>query len=463
MPPKLTPPYNEEGLIPLIRFPNQGKGALYGLTHAGIGGEDLPEGYHYAINMTVEADRFRPSYASAQRWGITGAAKGTELRGWYDSSNIPIALLLQDGRVKIIKNATITDETDDTTATYGSGAFWDTAAGTGRFIVGTTTGSKFLQKRTNDGTWTAGTVAGLLCTEAGGAFYATANDYQVKKWALGNDPTSAAAGSTIAVGDNTAKIKSIGAIGSVPVIGKEDGIWIFSEAETRFINDLRLEKNSDNCLFMRPDGQGGVLTATWDGSLIHINKYFQPEIFDPREGKTLDRDTPLGKIVDACYYQGSYYVLTDQAYRLTQQCGLRVFFYDASADTYTDFTTEAADQRTDTVITLGSMTPGDFLYIGADAKFPLIDITMGAVSSTNARPTLTFAASGDGIFSATIQYTNLFDGTNSTPTANPTPFGQSGAFAMTTSSNFASWAQTTQTGFTGTGIAKFWMRIGLAT
>lgn len=461
VPPEGRPFYDPktgQGLIPIILFPNMGRGFGYGETDLGLFGETLPEGYHYTINMWPQARAFSPSYAAANKWGLVGANKPSDLFAWADNSNNPTVVLLQDSLVKIVKNATITAETDATTATYGAGAFWDISAGTARYVVGTTTGSKFLNARENDGTWdTEGTNVGQYCTVAGSLFWATLNDYQIRNWTLANNPLSAAASGTFTVGSNATKIKSIGAIGSAVIVGKEDGLWVWHEADSKFANDFAFPYHPDNCLFMRPDNQGGILTARWDGALVHIDKYLNPTIFDPRKGKQAGRDTPRGKIVDACAYEDHFYVLVDGAARLTQQCGIKVVFYDDSAGTYSDYSTEAADARLDTVVNIGSMTPGDYLYIGADQKFLVMDMKIGTASSANARMTINFGNSGDS-FTPGIGTADTFNGTDSTPATAATPFGQSGRISWNTDANLASWAKTTPSFL---GVEKFWMRIGL--
>ena len=63
----------------------------------------------------------------------------------------------------------------------------------------------------------------------------------------------------------------------------------------------------------------------------------------------------------------------------------KVWFYDASATTYTDYTDEATDKSGATHVTLSDMTSSDYLYIGFDDVVTGIAVYVDAVNGTGSR------------------------------------------------------------------------------
>lgn len=462
----LRPPDDGHEWIPIVLFPNQGFGYGFGPTRLGIGqpGQTTlptpPEGYHHTQNMSVRDGRtLSPSFAASASYPISATVPPSAVVPWETTAGVPTVLVLVGGVAKLLQAGLLTDETDATTDTYGNATFWDD--GTNALLVAGTGGSKFVQKRTQAGSWTAAADADRKATyvaEAGGALYGNPTAYQVAKWAAGNDPTGADPGTTIRVGTPAADINSIGAIGGSPIVGKEDGIWTFN-ADGDFQNDFPMNPHPHNFPFMRPDGQGGILTATWDGSLVRIQKFGNITSIHPLRDKSPDRAAPRGRIVDAVVYQDHIYVLHAPYARMTQPPGLVFYRTTDAGATYTDMSGSVIDGRLDTVGDISDMTTvgTDWLLLGSDAPFCAVQFTLATLNTATARLKMgvLLTSSLNRIDLTTAKY----DGTNSTPTADATPWGQSGVLAWT-GSNTTNWPEVTMT-INGSSVSKYWLMLYL--
>lgn len=551
----LKPPKGDKGLIPVVMFPNQGKGFGYGKTRMGENGT-LPEGYDRTINMTISdgGGALSPSFATTINQAIASKSPGAFLIPWTDSSGTPIAVHGSGNYVRLYKNSAVTLETDATpdvaftaaatdggnvkvtvgssssfatgdtvvvtgssvaayngnwtvtavadgthvsfnatysatatgtitrSAEYASACLWDDGSGTEYLYAGTKTGRKLLNKRTRAGVWTelsdTADHKAIFVAAGGGKMWATVNDYQIKNWPAGTDPDAGTPSSSIYVGSQSAKITSLGVIGAVPVVGKEDGIWIYNTADNLFEPALPTQFNPLNFPFMEPDGSGGLFTATADGALVHIERFGTISRVSPLEGKSIGRDTPQGRIVDVTTYSDHGYALMDNAWRRNERVpsfqvyvvsGISGAAYNPTGaigasnfltpTTITDYTSLVTDGRDDTYLDLSAfdtLANGQALYIGAANKFLLSYFRIVGANNTNARFKYAFLVSNTLGF----EFNPFFNGTDTTPFSTSTSFGQSGFLAaqadrQNLAANGSGWASLTINSVAGYWIVVF--------
>lgn len=452
------PPNDDNTLIPVVLFPNRGEGFGYGLTRDLA----LPEGYDRTMNMTVRGGRiFGPSYAPSILGRYTASYIPSEpsfLVPWEDTSGVPLMALGTGSAARVLKNGLISAETDATTATYGGAAFHDDGAGTAYLYAGTTTGSKLLNRRSQAATWAEDAdVSAIYLVSAGGALWRTTSDYQISKCPAGSEPfTVGNWGAAIQVGTNEAAITNLGALGAAPIVFKEDGIYPYNEADARFANEYAVAPHPRNFRFVKPDGQGGLLTATRDGALIRIHRFGAITVIKPLHGKPVGRDTPSGPIIDAEMFGGKIYALMEPTYKLVKPSSMKVLKTTDNFSTFTDYSADVMDSKHSTVADISSLdtlTNGDALLVGCDDQVLAVHFLMAtansaantispAISTGQGTWTVLSVSSGGG----TGGYDETYDGTST--------FGKSGAVVLQgQATTISTWVTATYNGFT-----KYWLR-----
>lgn len=450
------------GLIPLNLFPNQGKGYGHGVTRIGLDGT-LPEGYERTINMDAsQGGVLAPSFESV----LVGGGNNTGVRiaygaAWRTSAGVPFVIFAygvnaRSATASIITNGAVAGETvagTNAAGIFNDGTFHDNA-GTALFYAARVTSladstATLLHRRTQDGTWTEDAdVTAKLIVSAAGALWRATNDYQISKCPAGSDAfTLGSWGSAIQVGTNGSKINSLGAIGAAPIAGKEDGIWQYNEADGRFENAFPVARNVENFRFMRPDGEGGLYTATADGALVRIRRFGAITVSYPLRGKTPGRDTPSGPIIDVAVYGDRLYVAMGGAYRAFQSSGIKVLKTTDNFGTFTDYSASVLDQSyatTADISLLDTLANGDALLVGFDDQFLGVEFIMASVNEV---ASVFPAMSADYSTGAgTWQSTEICDGTGA--------WGVSGVVALTEKTTALSgWVKATYNGF-----SKYWMR-----
>ena len=449
---------NPENLIPVVVFPNMGLGCGYGPTTRGIGPEGgLPPGYHRTNNVTVlDGSRFAPSFAPPYRLDTYSSVQQfppSFLHPWRDGSGFPIALMGLGSAAWLFANNAIASETDATTATYGNACLHDDGSGVELFYAGTFTASTGaaakLNRRTAAGTWSEDAdVNAKFIVPVAGALWRTTSDYEVSVCPAGSEPfTIANWGSSIRVGTNTAKIVNGAGLGALVIWFKEDGIYIYDESDSRFVNRYEVSLSQDNFPFAKPDGEGGLLTATASGELVQISAFGQIDTVRLLDGKSPGRDTPSGPIVDAVIDGADIWFLMEPAYRMAQPSGLKVLKTTDNFSTFTDGTTNALDGSRATgldISSLDTLANGDAILIGFDDQFLAVRAVMGAAVNGNAGTLAGAVSSGAGTWVGVT----IDDGTNL--------FAHGGAIAikLDISADISGWVKATYGGF-----SKFWMRL----
>lgn len=452
----LTPP--EEGLTAVVLFPNQGGGFGYGVTRQ----LENPEGYDRTINMRVrEGQVFGPAFVS--KLGSLELQKTPSFMvAWQDTSGVPVVIYSffpgQTGGIIIRKNDVLAGEVDATTAEYGTADFHDDGAGVAYLYAGTVSGSKFINRRTQAGTWTEDAdVVAMHVVSAGGALWGTTSAYQIRKCPPGSEPfTIGNWGTAIQVGTNEAAILRLGAIGATPVVFKEDGIWVFNEADTRFENRLPVPRNEDNFPFVRSDNAGGLYSSTANGAIVHISQYGSITVIDMLRNKTPGRDTPHGPITDITVSGDRLWAFMGGLYKFVQPSGMKVMKTVDNFSTFTNYTTETTDLKHSTVADislLDTLANGDALLVGFDDKFLAIHYLMVALNTTG---TASYAFStGAGTWSTVA--TGDYDGTatHTSAAVRDKSFAQTGAYSLQElGSDLSTWVTATYNAF-----SKYWVRV----
>jgi hypothetical protein len=346
----------------------------------------------------------------------------------------------------------------------------DGSAGTALLYAGTfgasDGGAGFLNKRTQAGVWSeSGSVRAKFIVSAAGALWRTGGDsgetnYIVSKCPAGSDPFSLAAwGSDIRVGTNDSRITSISAIGAAPIVFKEDGIYVYVEADNRFENKFRVLPHPLNFVSVTPDGAGGLFTVQEDGQIVHISQFGSINAFHPLGGKAIGRDTPDGSVADLVVHGADMYALLYPTRSFVQPSGLQVLKTVDNFANFTSYTAEATDSSSATVVTLSSLDTlanGDALLIGFDE--PFLAVRFVVLPSGNGNNAILSGAisTGAGTFaSVTIaDGTKFWDGTNSQP------FGLVGAneIVIDLGSSISAWVKATYS-----SQSKYWLRITTTT
>ena len=407
----------ERPLIPIVLFPNNGGGYGYGITDQGFqtrSGFALPDGYDRTINMTcVDGRVVSPSFANEGPSGISSYAPFGFAIPWYDNSAIPVPTLHIGTAAAAItyKNGATSSDTISLTGFFSDGGLHDNA-GTALLYAGVVTSlatraAGLLARRTSAGTWTQDAdVSAKYIASIAGALWRASSDYQVSKCPAGSDPfTLGSWGASFQVGTNDAKITSLGGIGAVPVVGKEDGIYQFVEADSRFNPLLKMNPHPRNFPVMRPDGIGGLLTSTYDGRLVHINAYGSVTVFDPLKGKAPGRDTPRNPIADMVAVGDDVYCLTSGSALTLQGAAAATLNALKTTDnfgTFTSYVTEGDDKSQASVIDISSLDTlanGDALLIGFSHPFLAVEFNMVTLNG-NAATISTAFSTGAGTWTS---------------------------------------------------------------
>lgn len=418
MPVRYMPPNDDPDLKPYILFPNSGGGFGHALTERGYEtstGYAYPEGYHRTANMTVSNNGtvLSPSFANASNVDSFAGYKDIAFAiPWSDTSTPPIPVVIVGTALgtsySIAGNGATTDSLT-MTGFLSDGVLFADESGVATIYAGCVTSlvteaAGFILKRTQAGVWTqdADVAAKHLCAAAGNLWRAS-SDYTVSKCPAGSNPfTLGNWGANFQVGTNDAKINSMGATGSVVWIGKEDGIWEYKEADARYENVLPTNVHPKNYRWMKSDGEGGLLTAPYDGSLVRISQFGSITVYHPLRGKKPGRDTPRGPITNACVVGDTIYCTMDGCNLTVQSSGVKVLKTLDNFSTFTDYSSNAIDGSRSSVITVSSMdTPGngDALLVGFSDQFMAIEFFMTAANSNAATLTASFST-GAGTWTA---------------------------------------------------------------
>lgn len=458
---------NPDGLAYVRLFPNQGGGYGHGLTRE----MEYPEGYDRTINMTVKDGRiFSPSFAATMITAFQTRYPTAFAAGWQDSSGVPFAVIAANNELRLLKNNTTTSVTSPTSARFYSCAFHDdgnVTSATPYLYAGTdpTHAEGYLCRMTRDGVWTrdvAGSdgVRAKYVVSTGDAFWGTINDYQIRKCASGDPFVLTNYGSAKWAGTADAKITSLGAIGAAPIVGKENGVVAFNEADQRYDPIVKAPFHPDNFPSMDPDGAGGLYTTAADGRVVHIRQFGQIIAATPLKDKFIGRDTPRGRITSMTVAGDRVYALLDRGARMTQPAGMKVLYSsDGTSAALEDFSDAARDGRFDTVADISGMTTASVLLIGCDSKFAAWEVVMNTVSTATARLSPTVVTSvASGMPAGISPISAYHDGTDTMPGTTSTPFGQTGTMAVKQSVNLSTtgWDLNTILGY-----SKYWVRLAL--
>lgn len=477
------PPGVPENAEPFTIYPNKGGGYGHGATRELM----EPEGYNRTINMTDRGGRtlspsFAPNFRSTEyNAGHFETYPPAFLIPWVDANGVPMCLFALFIAAWKFKDGALAIEADATTETYASAALADDGAtGTPLLYAGTfstTTGTaQLLNKRTQAGTWSQDAdVRAKYLTNAAGALWRTYNGDDVTKepihigkCAAGDDPfTLASWQAAFRVGSVDAKIVSLGSLGPIVVVGKEDGIYTFNEIDSRFENVLKVPHHPNHFPTLKSDGAGGLLTVAASGDVVNVQQFGAITVATPLKNKYVGRDTPHGRISDITTFGSKFFAVTQPGYRLVQPSGMKVYKTVnttnwAAPGTFTDGTTNVTDQSSTTVLNLNSLDTlanGDAILIGFDDQFLGFNFERtyppGAAESLVGGVMLVEFSTGAGTFSTM----NHVDGTARWSDASSThrSMQHGGTVAFKPSTDISTWTTATYN-----GQSKYWVRVSFS-
>ena len=455
---------NPEELVSAVVLPNQGRGFGHGVTS----NLQSPEGYDRTINMTCADGRvLSPSFAATINNSIVSRYPPAFIVGWQDTSTpaVPIALAGFDTGVYLVKNNSVAVESLGAipASRIFSAAFHDNgSAGVAHLYIGVDPTTGYLRRRTQAGVWTEASGAGQLVrakyiTSSAGKLWATINDFQIRSCPSGSEPfTLLNWTNSIWVGTAEAKITSIGHIANVVIVGKENGIWAFNEADNRYEPIYRERFDPDNFPFMEPDGQGGLFTTNAEGKVIRIQQFGNVAAATPLKDKFIGRDTPRGRITSMAIFGDRVMATMDRGVRFTGAAGLTVLETTDGGTTFTDFTAAMTDGRVDIGMDISGLSTTNYVLIGADVPFIGIEWVLTTASTATADVTLV-AYNQNGV--SNISLIRLVDLTDTTASTASTPWGQTGAMVFSQTQNIPLSPQANVwTAVTLQGYTKFWIR-----
>jgi hypothetical protein len=463
---------NPEELVAVNLFPNEGAGFGFGVTSRGIG-NSLPEGYDRTINMTSRDGRtLSPSLAVHFRddeyYGadIIPSYAPSYLVPWETTAGVPVVLFAINNDAWKYQDGAISTETDATAQVYGNAVFHDDGNGTALLYAGTfgaTDGvAGFLNHRTQAGVWAEdGDVRAKFIVSAAGALWRTGGDtgetnYKVSKCPAGSNPlTLLSWGTDIQVGTSESRITALSAIGAAPIVFKEDGVYVYIEADDRFENQFRVLPHPFNFVNVTPDGAGGLYTVLADGQIVHISKFGSITAFHPLGGKPIGRDTPDGTTAALVTHGADIYALLYPTRDFVQPSGLTVLKTTDNFSTFSGYSAQAQDGSSATVVdlsSLGTLVQGDALLIGFDA--PFLAARFVTLPSGNGNNAILSGAISDGV--STFVDVTIKDATKFYDVTNSQPFGLIGAneIVLDLPSDLSVWMKDTYDGF-----EKYWLRI----
>jgi hypothetical protein len=470
---------NPEDLIPVILFPDGGGGCGYGIRHGELSGRPL--GYDRTINMSNrEGQVLSPSLAVHLRIKFVDVF-GTKTPGsapafltpWSTTTGVPVAITaFHFSPPFLLANNGISTETDVTTDLYSSSAFHDDGNGTQFLYAGTyddASGGTVtkLNRRTRSGVWSenTGVNSGGFIVSASGALWATVSDFEIKKCPAGSNPfTALTFGDEVQVGTNEAKITGIGAIGAAPVVFKEDGIYVYIEADNRFENQYRVDLHRDNFHRVIPDGAGGLYSFTANGDIVNVEKFGSITTTGVLEGKTPGRDTPKGRVVDIALHGADLYALVSpyrgffsQPYTETTANGIKVLKTTDNFSSFSDYSLQAQDQSSTafSLIDLGSLDTlanGDAWLVGFNTPFLAFHATVTGDNDTTMSTHPVVAISTDESAWQEVAITDGMGRMNGAGTSH-TPYDMDGIIALTPQ-DLSAWVAATYHSLT-----KYWLRI----
>jgi hypothetical protein len=354
-------------------------------------------GYLKSCNMDLRGGTIKPAPRQIR---IDGSANQSDdpaptMIRWTHGG-VPAAWYGQYLYLKTCQEGAITNEAT-VTATFTDICRFATGAATPvAAIIGCYGNGDFIDSFDSAAVPTASTDVKLVyATMAGADLYGVTNKgvystYHVSKCPAGNDPLVAASwGTGLPVGSPMYPINSIRSLGNAVVISKPEGIFVLEATPNAYVNrlDCEVAVHDDNGKGMFT-GKGHVFIPMADGSLWMFDGYNLTDI-GPKHYCVHHRDNPhLRAPITAGCVAGDWVYVATAPWEVgwTQEFGLKVYKYVTATTTYTDLTTNTTDGKSSTVGAVGSLTSGDYIYVGADIPFEAVKFTIGTANTTaNAR------------------------------------------------------------------------------
>lgn len=285
--------------------------------------------------------------------------------------------------------------------------------------------------------WTTTNAAGgaqfWLITKAGPDLYAMTNagvvasvndNFRISKCPAGNDPTLAASwGAGFSVGTPEWLITGLAAIGTSPVVGKPDGLYVWDDQTKRFENKMLHLIDSPH----PGNGKGmravtnGVMYPTNDGKLYLFDGISITEV-TPEKSITLTRDQGISRVT-AIADNGDTVAIVHEAFQNTLDgqravnAGLKVITYIGG--TFTDVTSTVTDGSlvTGAAMATWGAAANDRLYIGLNAPWEgaLLRVTRQPNTATQSFATPSYSNGTTGTVapftSSFTAFTSGVDGT----------------------------------------------------
>ena len=339
----------------------------------------------------------------------------------------------------------------------------DTLIGTGGWVGGVPSVTTYVIGEGNN----TGPLAKYIISSAG-ALWRSTSDYQVSKCPDASNPMASASwGGAFRVGTSDSKITAIAAIGASPVVFKEDGIYFFIEADSRFERKFAASsKHPNNFAFVCPNGANGLFTTCANGDFVDVQQFGAIVVDNPLQS-AMERDTPIGRIEHMATDGRYVYALTAPGAKRAQPSGMTILTTTdttnyTSPGSFTDITSTLTDGSTTTtfdIATISTLVNGDAVLVGFDTPFLGVEFLEGtSVGTISVPPTRNLAAhisTGAGTFTAV----SIFDGTATYADTYTSNFSMSstGLVSIKPDSDISTWAPATY----GT-ITKYWLRLSFS-
>ncbi len=236
-------------------------------------------------------------------------------------------------------------------------------------------GQDVMLSRTKAGVYAAtGTSKADLLSVVGSHLWRT-EGYVIRKLTVDTDPMADASFPTpVKVGRPTFEINTVLELGGAPIPAKGDGVFKFNPAPSAntFENITPfIAPDKDNGKGSFIDGRGRVWFLTVDGDVLVISFGTQSQQ-RPARFYHIDRDTPFGRIDQMAADANQVYAALEPGGTRTQELGLTLLLFDASANTFSNPTVAVTDRDLSTSADLGSIgdnANADYVYVGADEPF----------------------------------------------------------------------------------------------
>jgi hypothetical protein len=356
---------------------------------------DKPSPVIKTCNMDLRDETIKPSPRQIR---INGAAWAnndpcpTIIR--WTHGGLPAAWFGQYLHLKYCQEGAVTNA-DTVAGTFTDICRFEDGSGNAA-IIGCYGNSDYIDSFDSAATSTSSTTTKVvLATMCGPHLYGVTDlgaysTYKVSKCPAGSSPLTATNWSDGSpVGSPMYPINSLRAIGSSPVVGKPEGLFVWDDTANEYVNRMEYEfaVHMDNGKGMFA-GKRHVFFPTADGGLIKFDGYSVEDI-GPKLSALQHRDNPhmRARITTGCVAGDWVYVVT-APWELgwTQEFGLKVYTYDSSATNYTDITTNTTDGKLSTVGAVGGLGDlGDFIYVGADIPFEAVKFVIGTANTDTRR------------------------------------------------------------------------------